>query len=160
MSFPIERADPSQVEALCAIERKAVQLFRGHPAWPSYAAVSIPPELLGQAIDRGLVWVAMDEAGKPAGFVWLDADLPGGAIGIAEIDVLPECGRRGIGAALLEHACAWAREAAEATYNGTAGLICPAFRAIGEWAVPSKGRKNFNTEDDGEPRRTTEVDLS
>ena len=93
MSFPIERADPSQVEALCAIERKAVQLFRGHPAWPSYAAVSIPPELLRQAIGRGLVWVALDGTGGPVGFVWLDTDLAGGAIGIAEIDVLPEAVR-------------------------------------------------------------------
>jgi len=111
MSFPIERADPSQVETLCAIERKAVQLFRGHPAWPSYSAVSIPPELLRQAIGRGLVWVARGGAGEPVGFVWLDTELAGGAIGIAEIDVLPAYGRRGIGAALLEHACAWAREA-------------------------------------------------
>jgi len=111
MSFPIERAGPSQVETLCAIERKAVQLFRGHPAWPSYAAMSIPPELLHQAIDRGLVWAALDGAGEPVGFVWLDADLADGAIGIAEIDVLPEYGRRGVGAALLEHGCAWARAA-------------------------------------------------
>jgi 4-diphosphocytidyl-2-C-methyl-D-erythritol kinase len=111
MSLPIERADPSQVDALCAIERQAVQLFRGHPAWPSYSAVSIPPDLLQQAIARGLVWVALDEAREPVGFVWLDTDLVDGAIGIAEIDVLPEHGRRGIGAALLEHACAWARAA-------------------------------------------------
>ncbi|WP_426687320.1 4-(cytidine 5'-diphospho)-2-C-methyl-D-erythritol kinase [Rhodanobacter ginsengiterrae] len=108
MSFPIERAEPGQVDALCAIERSAVQLFRGHPAWASYAALSIPPELLLQAIARGLVWVARDGAGDPVGFVWLDTELESGAIGIAEIDVLPEYGQRGIGAALLEHACAWA----------------------------------------------------
>jgi 4-diphosphocytidyl-2-C-methyl-D-erythritol kinase len=108
MAFPIERADPSQVDALCAIERKAVQLFRGHPAWRSYAAMSIPPELLLQAITRGLVWVALDEAAAPVGFVWLDTDMGHDIVGIAEIDVLPEYGQRGIGAALLEHACAWA----------------------------------------------------
>ncbi len=111
MAFLIERAEPSQVDALCAIERQAVQLFRGHPAWPSYSAMSIPPELLQQAISRGLVWVALNEAVTPVGFVWLDTDAGGAVIGIAEIDVLPEYGRRGIGAALLEHACAWARAA-------------------------------------------------
>lgn len=110
-SIRIERATPAQVDALCAIERKAVQLFRGHPAWPSYASVSIPPELMQLAIGQGLVWVALAEAGEPLGFVWLDTDIGGQAIGIAEIDVLPEHGRRGIGAALLEHACAWARMA-------------------------------------------------
>lgn len=111
MSFPIKRAEPDQVDALCAIERKAVQLFRGHPAWVSYAELSIPPELLLQAITRGLVWVAQDESAEPVGFVWLDVELQPGVIGIAEIDVLPEYGQRGIGAALLEHACEWAREA-------------------------------------------------
>lgn len=111
MPILIERAQPSHVGALCSIERKALQLFRGHPAWPEYSAVSIPPELLRQAIDRGLVWVALAESGEPAGFVWLDTELTDGAIGVAEIDVLPEYCRRGIGAALLEHACAWSREA-------------------------------------------------
>ncbi|GGY33151.1 hypothetical protein GCM10008098_28050 [Rhodanobacter panaciterrae] len=111
MAFLIERAEPSQVDALCAIERQAVQLFRGHPAWPSYSAMSIPPELLQQAIGRGLVWVALNEAAAPVGFVWLDTDAGGAVIGIAEIDVLPEYGQRGIGAALLERACAWARAA-------------------------------------------------
>jgi 4-diphosphocytidyl-2-C-methyl-D-erythritol kinase len=111
MSFSIERAAPSQVDVLCAIERRSVQLFRGHLAWPFYAAMSIPPELLQRAIGRGLVWVALDDERLPVGFVWLDPDLGNGGIGIAEIDVLPEHGRRGIGAALLEHACDWAREA-------------------------------------------------
>ncbi|MDQ6645894.1 MAG: 4-(cytidine 5'-diphospho)-2-C-methyl-D-erythritol kinase [Pseudomonadota bacterium] len=111
MSLLIERADSSHVAALCAIERKAVQLFLGHPAWPSYSGMSIPPELLQQAIGRGLVWVALGAANEPLGFVWLDDDVSGGAIGIAEINVLPDAGRRGIGGALLEHACQWAREA-------------------------------------------------
>jgi 4-diphosphocytidyl-2-C-methyl-D-erythritol kinase len=109
MSFLIERADPDQVGALCEIERQAVQMFRGHPAWASYSAMSIPPELLQQAINRGLVWVALNEAAAPVGFVWLDTLAGGAVIGIAEIDVLPQYGQRGIGAALLECACAWAR---------------------------------------------------
>ncbi|WP_108470681.1 4-(cytidine 5'-diphospho)-2-C-methyl-D-erythritol kinase [Rhodanobacter thiooxydans] len=144
MSFPIERADPSQVEALCAIERKAVQLFRGHPAWPSYAAVSIPPELLRQAIDRGLVWVARDGTGAPVGFVWLDTELADGAIGIAEIDVLPEYGRRGIGAALVEHACAWAREAGYRRMDlGTLAEV--------PWNAPFYAKHGFATVDKNDP---------
>jgi 4-diphosphocytidyl-2-C-methyl-D-erythritol kinase len=110
-SISIERAHPDHIAALCAIERKAVQLFRGHAAWSSYAAMSIPPELLQQAISRGLVWVALNEARVPVGFVWLDTEGGDNAIGVAEIDVLPEYGQRGIGADLLEHACDWARAA-------------------------------------------------
>ncbi|WP_139942894.1 4-(cytidine 5'-diphospho)-2-C-methyl-D-erythritol kinase, partial [Fulvimonas soli] len=109
--FHIERAVPAQVDALCAIERAAVQLFRGHPAWPAYEAASLPPDQLEAAIARGLVWVALGEAGAPVGFVWLDDEAGGDAVAVAEIDVLPRHGRRGIGAALLEHACAWARAA-------------------------------------------------
>src|SRR5574337_778762 len=111
MTIQIEPAQPSHVDALCAIERKAVQLFRGHPAWPRYSAVSMPPEALRQAVDRGLVWMAPDGSGEPVGFIWLDTELIDGSVGVAEMDVLPLHGRRGIGAALLEHACAWAREA-------------------------------------------------
>lgn len=111
MNPGIERAVSAQVETLCAIERAAVQLFRGHPAWTGYAEASIPPELLRQAVDRGLVWVSLNAEREPVGFVWLDTDAGDDSIGIAEIDVLPDHGRQGMGAALLEHACDWARAA-------------------------------------------------
>ncbi|GLQ47577.1 hypothetical protein GCM10007862_26280 [Dyella lipolytica] len=112
MSFRIERAVTAHVDAICAIERTAVQMFREHPVWPFYKAISIPPEQLEEAIQRGLVWVALDdESNEPVGFVWLDTEHGGDVIGIAEIDVLPAYSRRGIGAALLEHACDWARAA-------------------------------------------------
>ena len=111
MCFRVEHAEPDQVDALCVIERAAVQLFRGHRAWATYAAMSIPRALLLQAITRGLVWVARAGDGQLLGFIWLDTDLAADAIGVAEIDVLPAHGRHGIGAALLEHACDWARAA-------------------------------------------------
>lgn len=107
MFFDIEPAAIGQVEALCAIERAAAQLFRGHSAWPFYEAVTMPMEVLREAVTRGLVWVAIAQ-GEPVGFVWLDTDEGDDAVGVAEIDVLPAFGQRGIGAALLEHACAWA----------------------------------------------------
>ncbi|MBB3227462.1 4-diphosphocytidyl-2-C-methyl-D-erythritol kinase [Luteibacter sp. Sphag1AF] len=110
MSIRIERADPSQAELLCAIEREAVQLFRGHAAWASYSAVTLPVDVVRHLITRGFVWVAVD-GDAVVGFVCLDVENGGDTLGIAEIDVLPSHGRRGIGAALLEHACEWAREA-------------------------------------------------
>ena len=110
MHFTITRAHPDDAERLCAIEREAVALFRGHEAWPSYSAMALPVDIVRQLITRGLCWVAAVD-GEVVGFVCLDTDGNPGAIGIAEIDVLPAFGRRGIGAALLEHACAWAREA-------------------------------------------------
>jgi len=144
MSLLIERADPSQVEALCAIERKAVQLFRGHTAWPSYSAMSIPPLLLLQAISRGLVWVALDQSAAPLGFVWLDTQAGGIAIGIAEINVLPEHGRRGIGAALLEQACAWARASGYRRVDlGTLADV--------PWNAPFYAKHGFSVVDKDDP---------
>lgn len=144
MTHLIERAQPSDVDALCAIERKAVQLFRGHPAWPSYAAATMPPELLRQAIERGLVWLARGDAAEPVGFIWLDVELDQGAVGIAEIDVLPAYGRRGIGAALLEHACHWAREA---------GYRCIHLGTLADvpWNAPFYARHGFAVVDKNDP---------
>jgi GNAT superfamily N-acetyltransferase len=109
--FHVQRATAAHVDAICAIERTAVELFRDHPAWRFYSRMSIPADLLAEEIRRGFVWVAIDEeSGEPVGFIWLDVELHSEVVGIAEIDVLPAFHRRGIGSALLEHACAWASE--------------------------------------------------
>ena len=147
-AFSIEAARPDQVEALCVVERKAVQLFRGHPAWTAYADMPIPPELLHQAIGRGLVWVALSAAAQPVGFVWLDAEIDRGAadkaIGIAEIDVLPDYGQRGIGAALLEHACQWARAAGYRRIDlGTLADV--------PWNAPFYAKRGFAVADKNDP---------
>ena len=144
MTIPIERAQPSDVDTLCEIERRAVQLFRGHAAWPSYSAALMPPELLRHAIDRGLIWVARDGPTEPVGFVWLDTELGEGAIGVAEIDVLPEHGRRGIGAALLEHACTWAH---------AAGYRCVDLGTLADvpWNAPFYAKHGFVAVDKNDP---------
>ena len=108
MSCTIVPARPDQADTLRDIERAAQELFRGHPAWPSYAATPMDARALAEAIGAGHVWMAQDEDGRAVGFVGVA--IEDGEVGIAEIDVLPSHGRRGIGAALLEHACAWAAE--------------------------------------------------
>lgn len=145
MSFRIERATTAQVEVLCAIERAAVEMFRGHAAWRFYSSVSIPPEQLEEEIQRGFVWVALDnESGEPVGFVWLDAEQDGHIIGIAEIDVLPAFHRRGIGTALLEHACAWARAAGYRRVDlGTLADV--------PWNAPFYTRHGFAVVDKNDP---------
>jgi 4-diphosphocytidyl-2-C-methyl-D-erythritol kinase len=136
MSFSIHRAKPSHVGTLCAIERSAVELFRGHEAWQAYSAVELPPDVLGDAIARGLVWVALNDADEPVGFICLDTEEGGDSIGVAEIDVLPTWGRRGIGAALLEHACDWARAA------GYRSIELGTLRDV-PWNAPFYGRHGF-----------------
>jgi GNAT superfamily N-acetyltransferase len=55
------------------------------------------------------LWVAVDRENRPVGFAL------GGVVGqnahLDELDVLPDHGRRGLGRALVEAACDWAREA-------------------------------------------------
>lgn len=110
MNFQISRAHADDAERLCAIERAAVELFRGHEAWRAYSSMALPVDIVHGLIVRGLVWVASVDD-DIVGFVCLDTDGAPDAIGVAEIDVLPAFGGKGIGAALLEHACQWAREA-------------------------------------------------
>lgn len=58
--------------------------------------------------DAGRAWVATDGHDRPVAF--LIADLVDGDAHIAQVSVHPGHARRGIGAALIEHLAAWARE--------------------------------------------------
>ncbi len=120
-------------------------MFRGHAAWRFYSSVSIPPEQLAEEIQRGFVWVAIDdESDEPVGFIWLDAEQDGQIIGIAEIDVLPAFHRRGIGTALLEHACAWARAAGYRRVDlGTLADV--------SWNAPFYAKHGFSIVDKNDP---------
>jgi 4-diphosphocytidyl-2-C-methyl-D-erythritol kinase len=144
MSFTIERAVDAQIATLCAIERAAVQMFRGHAIWPAYAAAELPPDFLREAIARGHAWVARLPGGEVAGFICLDNEEGGDAVGIAELDVHPDHGRRGIGGALLEHACAWARAAGYRRVDlGTLADV--------PWNAPFYRRHGFAVVDKNDP---------
>ena len=134
MSFRIERARLAQADDLRGIERAAQELFRGHPAWPSYAAASMDAAALVEAISAGHVWVALDEGDRAVGFVGVAVE--DGEAAIAEIDVLPSHGRRGIGAALLEHACAWAAE------SGYPSMVLGTLSDV-PWNAPFYARHGF-----------------
>lgn len=143
MNCTIVPASFDQADALRDIERAAQELFRGHPAWPSYAAVPIDAQSLIEAIAAGHVWVALDEVGNAVGFVGVAVE--DGEVGIAEIDVLPSHGRRGIGAALLEHACAWAAE------SGYPSMVLGTLSDV-PWNAPFYARHGFEMID---PRQYT-----
>ncbi len=82
------------------IERSAAARFLGTPM--AFAATSdpLPVETLAQAMADGLLWVAQDDDGRPAGFALarpLDADLF-----LAEMSVALPMQGRGLGRALLQ----------------------------------------------------------
>lgn len=138
MSIRIERARLAQVDDLRDIERAAQELFRGHPAWPSYANAPMDAQALAEAIGAGQVWAALDEGGRAVGFVGVAVE--DGEAAIAEIDVLPSHGRRGIGSALLEHACAWAAE------SGYPSMVLGTLADV-PWNAPFYARHGFEAID-------------
>lgn len=142
MHYTISRARDDDAVRLCDIERAAVELFRGHEAWSSYSGLALPMDTVRELIARGLAWVAIVD-GDVVGFVCLSPEGDD-AIGIAEIDVLPAFGGRGIGAALLEHACTWAREAgyAEVTLGTLADV---------PWNAPFYAKHGFTAVDKHAP---------
>jgi len=144
MTCTIVPARHDQIDTLRDIELAALEMFRGHPAWRAYAATTpSDPDALADAIGRGRVWVAVDASGYELGYVGVGVE--DGEATIAEIDVLPSHGRQGIGARLLEYACAWAAESGYPAINlGTLSDV--------PWNAPFYARHGFEVID---PRRYT-----
>ena len=112
----IRHATPADLAFLPDIERSAAARFLGTPMAFAAAGDPLPAAVLAQALADGLLWVAQEDDGRPAGFALarpMDADLF-----LAEMSVALPVQGRGLGRALLraviDHALA-AR-----TYRGVA----------------------------------------
>jgi GNAT superfamily N-acetyltransferase len=131
--YTIALARPAHVALLPEIERAAGELFRGHVAL-SLLNDTTDESDLREAQATGHLWVALyDDA--PVGFAVLEMlapDLPH----LEEIDVHPDHGRRGIGAALVRAIADWAARA------GHAEITLTTFRAI-PWNMPFYVRLGF-----------------
>ena len=98
----VRAAEARDVAALPGIERRAAELFVAHAVPASELDETRTPEELRAALARGDLWVAVDAADAPIGFA-LCTPLEG-SLHLEEIDVDPEHGRRGVGAALVSTA--------------------------------------------------------
>ena len=76
--------------------------------------------------------------GNPIGFA-LVLDI-GGYAHLAELDVLPSHGRQGVGSALLDAVCTWARSA------GYPAVTLRTFRDV-PWNAPFYARRGFRVVD-------------
>lgn len=130
----IRPARLDEVERLGRIEAGASGLFAGTDVCADLNGLIYDPDELAQLIDQGQVWAASFEDDIPVGFVILlkMEDV----LHDEELDVLPEFGRRGIGTALLKHACRWAIE------NGFSTAILSTFRDI-PWNAPFYHKHGF-----------------
>lgn len=134
--FSIRLARIKEVARLGEIEARASQLFDDTEISDYLNGEIYDPAELEELIEKQQVWVACTKDDLPVGFViLLKAE---DVLHIEELDVLPEYGRRGIGAGLVEHACGWAKA------NGFDTVTLSTFRDI-PWNTPFYSRHEFET---------------
>jgi len=131
----IRPARPEDLAGLPDIERRAAQRFVGY-GLPEVASGDVTAaSVLKQAQADGRLWVALTGE-SAAGFAY--ATLEGSRAHLEEVDVLPEHGRRGIGAALVRTVLAWARE------RRSTEITLVTFRDV-PWNEPYYGRFGFES---------------
>lgn len=108
--YRIETARPEHVDVLQDVERAAASLFAEIGVALDAGDVTSLVELR-KAQAAGLLWVALDPTGGVAGFALAGRSRSYPRAHLAELDVHPAHGRRGLGAALVETVCAWTLEA-------------------------------------------------
>lgn len=135
--YKIRPARPEDVPGLPDIEREAATLFAG---WSEMLDLDLTTlrvnsiETLARAEQEGRLLVAAESDDRVVGFALLiEVD---GLAHLEEIDVHPEHGRQGLGAALIEAAFDWARE------KGYPAITLSTFRDV-PWNGPFYRRHGF-----------------
>jgi GNAT superfamily N-acetyltransferase len=129
----IRAARPRDVGLLPAIELAAAQLLSGH-APDSVLNETTSQEVLEAARREGRLWVALVDD-EPVGFAHVET-IESDAVHLAEIDVLPEHARRGLGTRLVTRVCDWAASA------GCGSVTLTTFRDV-PWNMPFYARLGF-----------------
>jgi GNAT superfamily N-acetyltransferase len=133
----VPRAD--ELESLRAIERRAGRLF-AEAGLASIAEGDPPPAVhLAAHLVDATIWVAVDDRDRPVGYAM--ASVVDGEGHLDQVSVDPDHGRRGIGRALVEAVCDWARE------SGYHGVTLTTFRDL-PWNGPLYERYGFAMLDD------------
>lgn len=107
--YAIRLATEADLPELAEIERRAAIRFAPFGLAELFSRVVTPALDLRAGQAAGRLWVAVDRENRPVGFAL--GDVVGENAHLDELDVLPEHGRRGLGRALVEAACDWARNA-------------------------------------------------
>ncbi len=104
-SYRVVPASSEHVSLLPAIERSAAAVFGD--AVPAELLEHVTPEPIFLAAQQdGTLWVALGSDDLPIGFARVD--VTGARVHLAELDVLPAHGRRGVGTALVRAVDDWA----------------------------------------------------
>ena len=132
--FVVRPARPDDLPALPEVERRASALFAGYDVEEGVLADVTTLADFETAAARGLLWVAADPDDAPVGFAL--AEMIDGNVHLDELDVAPEFGRRGLGAALVREVCAYAER------TGVAAVTLTTFRDV-PWNAPFYTKLGF-----------------
>lgn len=102
MKYAIQQATTDHAPLLAAIEIAAAGIFPPGSIPDHIRSESVPLEVLLEAVQNGLLWVALNGEGKPVGYTLVQ--LVEDAALLAQMDVHPGHMRRGIGSALIGQA--------------------------------------------------------
>jgi GNAT superfamily N-acetyltransferase len=139
--YKIRSARVEELPLLARIERSAAALFLDTPY--AFLANDEPLSLdfVQQRFQAGQVWVAVDKQDVVVGFaITREVD---DTIYLQEMDVDPAHGRRGLGAALVETVCTWAK------LHGYKAISLSTFRDL-PWNAPFYAKLGFRILDESE----------
>lgn len=143
--YVIRLAGPEHLDQLPAIEHAAATRF-GDSLPHSVLSHVTPAETLVAAQQAGLLWVALEPPGTPIGFAV--ASVHRRRAHLEELDVLPEHGRKGVGAALV------AAVVDHALRTGCVEVTLTTFRDI-PWNAPFYSNAGF----EAVPERELDAEL-
>jgi GNAT superfamily N-acetyltransferase len=139
--YRIRLARDEDLSALPAIEREASILFAAYGLAVQLSEILTPIESLREGMQADRLWVAVDEHDHPVGFAL--AAIVGDNAHLDELDVHPAHGRRGLGTALVEAVCDWAKA------SGHCAITLTTLRHI-PWNAPWYQRLGFRVLEDNE----------
>jgi GNAT superfamily N-acetyltransferase len=131
--YTITAARREDLTRLAAIELAAARLLAGH-APESVLNETTSLEVLERAQRAGRLWVVLADD-LPVAFAHVEL-VERDAVHLQEIDVHPEHGRRGLGAALVLAVCRWTAS------NGYGAITLTTFRDL-PWNLPFYARLGF-----------------
>jgi GNAT superfamily N-acetyltransferase len=139
--YHIRLAQLDDLSALPDIERAANALFADYGLADQLSDILTPIESLREGIQTDRLWVAADEGDRPVGFAL--AGIVGDNAHLDELDMHPAHGRRGLGAALVETVCDWAKS------HGYHTITLTTLRQI-PWNAPWYQRLGFRVLEENE----------
>ena len=139
--YHVRLARSDDLGALPGIERAANALFAAYGLAEQFSNLLTPIESLREGVRTDRLWVAADEVDRPVGFAL--AGSVGDNAHLDELDVHPAHGRRGLGAALVEAVCGWARA------SGYRAITLTTLRCI-PWNAPWYQRLGFRVLEENE----------